>query len=459
MDTLQQERAPNLIHTTWAALIEETLKPVMLVSLAAYWIWQFWYSADARTPISSNTVFTTLYSATLVFACWYLTSRWPRLAIVMWGAGLCAGAFVVGLLLAIQPPNILILLAGLLVAIFLGEATAAATVLAGILPLFILRELWGFSSGEAMSSLGWSAALIALGGQLHRGLQRMIDWSLTSYQQALDNTAEARRRRGELAKVVKELDTAYYRLSRLNASLIEAWQRASEAESRRAELVTTISHEMRTPLNLILGFSEMIMASPESYNHVPLPSVYRPDVTAIYRSSMHLLQLIDDILDLAKADVGKLVIVRQKADLREIALECMTMLEEYIHTKGLELRCNIEPELPPVNIDRLRIRQVILNLLTNAARFTDVGYIEVAARQQGEEILVIVRDTGRGMSPEKVQTIFQEFEAATTNDENWHSGTGLGVPISKKLVELHGGRMWLESEPQKGTTFYFTLPL
>jgi len=294
---------------------------------------------------------------------------------------------------------------------------------------------------------------------LHRGMATQVDWSLTSYRRAIENVREARKRRAEMARLVKELDMAYHRLARANSSLVEAWQRAATAERQRAEMVTTISHELRTPLNLVLGFAEMIISSPESDGGVPVPPGYRSDLHAIYRSSLHLLELIDDVLDLAKADVGMLTLVHESTSIDGVLLDAGAMVKEYLNAKGLDLHFAIEADLPAVPIDRLRIRQVLLNLLTNAARFTETGYVRIGARLQGEAVKVYVEDSGRGIPPGETDKLFEEFATSGKSDLKWHGGTGLGLPISKKLVELHQGHMWVESELGKGTTFCFTLPV
>jgi signal transduction histidine kinase/CheY-like chemotaxis protein len=450
----------DLVRHTWAEFIEKTLRPTVVVVLAAYWIWQIWYGGNTQRPEPSQTVITTLFALALTAITWQILAERAHLAVLLWSVGLSVGAMLSGTLLQTLQPFVIVPVAGLVTALLLGHLAGVAVAIGSLsFPILGAPLLPQFPEGWLIAIVGWSATAVAVGGVLRRGMEHTVDWYLVSYQQAIDNMREARERRAEMVKLVQELDKAYYRLARLNASLIQAWRRATEAENRRAELVTTISHEMRTPLNLILGFSELILASPESYDDVPLPAIYRSDLHAIYRSSTYLLQLIDDVLDLAKADVGKLTIVREETNLDGILTECVQMLEGFGKAKGIELRCHVDSHLPAIVVDRLRIRQVVLNLLTNAVRFTDSGYIELSAVRDGANILLTIKDTGQGISPDRQQTIFEEFGSAPTGDEAWHSGSGLGVPISKRLVELHGGTMWLESAPGRGTTFYFTLPL
>jgi len=287
-----------------------------------------------------------------------------------------------------------------------------------------------------------------------------VDWALRAYDQALRNAQDARDHRAKLVRALKQLDEAHYRLERANAALQLAWRAAEAAEQSRAEFVTNISHELRTPLNLIIGFSEMMLTSPESYGE-PLPASYRGDLNAIYRSARHLLALTNDVLDLARVGTGRLVLTREPVAIAQVINDACDIVREYVIAKGLWLRTDIQPELPLLTLDRLRIRQVILNLLTNAARFTEHGGITVAARREGDWVRVSVSDTGCGIAPDQLPKVFQEFHHTETEQERTpgqFAGFGLGLPLSKRLVELHGGQMGVESVVGQGTTFWFTLP-
>jgi signal transduction histidine kinase/CheY-like chemotaxis protein len=434
---------------------------MLVVSFAAYWIWQLAFVLGSHSiAFPENGLFTTIYGLFLVGLCYKLLQSSPKLSTWVWSLGLSVAAVGATILFRSSLSLFIMPLAHFIAALLLGAIPGAVVAALSLAALFFAR-LHGspLAMGDMAAVAAQCATAVGAGFALHRGMQTMVDWTLASYQNAIHNMLEARERRGEIAKIVKELDLAYQRLARVNSSLVEAWQRATEAERRRAELVTLISHELRTPLNLVLGFSEMIIGSPESYDSVPLPPVYRSDMNAIYRSSRHLLELTDDVLDLARADVGKLALLREDTDVGSVVLEAGAMVKEYVEAKGLALITSVQPNLPQVSIDRLRIRQVLLNLLTNAARFTEAGYIKIDARLQEGTLCVSVEDSGRGISAEQAKDVFQEFGVSTARDEKWHAGTGLGLPISKKLIELHGGRMWLESRLGRGTIFCFTLPI
>ncbi len=299
--------------------------------------------------------------------------------------------------------------------------------------------------------LGWAAT---------NALFTIMGWSLFSYRQAEQNLAEARQHQGHLASVMKDLDNAYYRLERANAALVAAWRKADEAERVKAEFVVNVSHELRTPLNLIIGFSEVISRSPESYRGETLPSAYRRDMNAIYNSARHLLAMIDDVLDLGRIDTGKIALARDEVAPLLLVTEVVDMVRDYIHAKGLDLHVHVEDPLPKLWIDSLRIRQTLLNLLVNAARFTTHGYIRLEVVLKEAEVVFRVTDTGQGIAPQDLPHVFELFH--TTNqppaNDQWHSGTGLGLPISKRFVELHGGQMGVESAYGQGATLWFTLP-
>jgi signal transduction histidine kinase/CheY-like chemotaxis protein len=308
----------------------------------------------------------------------------------------------------------------------------------------------GIVAGGAVTGLlGWAAAYTLL---------TAVQWYLFSFAQAEENMEEARQHRAQLARVLKDLDQAYYRLERTNAALVAAWKAADEAERFKAEFVTNVSHELRTPLNLIIGFSEMMMTSPESYDAVPLPGAYRSDLNAIYHSAKHLLALVDDVLDLARIEAGKLALAREEVDLGTLVADVTSMIRDYIAAKGLQLHVSVPDGLTSLWIDRLRIRQVLLNLLVNAARFTERGAISLDVTHQDEVVVVRVTDTGRGIPEQDLPKVFEEFRSTDQPFSQWHSGTGLGLPISKRFVELHHGSMGVESRYLHGTSFWFTLP-
>jgi signal transduction histidine kinase/CheY-like chemotaxis protein len=397
---------------------------------------------------------------------WWLVTRRFLLSQVVWLAGLF---LTISLSVALfHEPRIAYLYALLPLAgvITLGWPAGVA------MEALTLAALWTgrhaglpvvFPSDEALLVLAGGGFTTLLGWAASDSLLTVVYWSLSSYEQAREMTDEAQRNRGQLARVLKDLDQAYYRLQRANAALLVAWRTASEAERFKSEFATTISHELRTPLNLVVGFTEMMMTSPESYGNAVLPGAYRRDLNAVYTSAQHLLALVDDVIDLARIDAGRIALAREEVDLAALVREATGMVHDYVSAKGLDLQVHLDDNLPLVYLDRLRVRQVLLNLLVNAARFTKQGGITVSAgvAQAGGEVLVRVTDTGQGIPPQELPRIFDEFRPQDDTGESpwvWHSGSGLGLPISKRFIELHHGRMGVESVYQQGTTIWFTLP-
>jgi len=220
-----------------------------------------------------------------------------------------------------------------------------------------------------------------------------------------------------------------------------------------------VSHELRGPLNLILGFSRLMALSPERYGE-PLPGAYRADVATIYRNSRHLSDLIDDILDLSQIEAERLPLAKERVDLEE---EVVKEAAEFVHPlaerKGLTLTLRLAGTLPAVMVDRVRLRQVVLNLLTNAVRFSEKGEITLRTERQRERVLVSVQDSGPGIDADQLPRLFQEFSQAQPAERREVRGSGLGLAISKQLVELHGGEIWVQSTRGVGSTFSFTVPL
>ncbi|MDI7276469.1 MAG: ATP-binding protein, partial [Anaerolineae bacterium] len=229
---------------------------------------------------------------------------------------------------------------------------------------------------------------------------------------------------------------------------------------RRAkeEFVANVSHELRTPLNMIIGFSEMITRAPRVYGG-DLPPKLLADIEIILTSSRHLASLVDDVLDLSQVDAGRMALRREPMSIAESVRAAAIAVTPLFESKGLWLEVDVPEGLPQLYCDTVRVRQVILNLLSNAGRYTDQGGARLQVRHEEDELIVSVSDTGPGISPQDQERIFEPFSQLDGSLRRRHGGTGLGLAISKRFVELHGGRMWFESEVGKGTTFSFSLPV
>jgi signal transduction histidine kinase/CheY-like chemotaxis protein len=379
----------------------------------------------------------------------------------LWFIGLLA-AITLAVVLFQQPAlAVFYLVVPLMGVVLLGRAGAVG------IWLVLLGLLWGLTNLPWPSlspilaiALGISSLLIGIVGWVSSStIITIARWSIYYADEAQRHLREAQEQRAQLAILLKDLDHAYYRLERANSGLVVARKLAEEAERFKAEFVATISHELRTPLNLIVGFSEVMLLAPESYDGVALPGPYRTDLSSIHRNARYLLALADDILDTSRLEAGKIALVREPVHLAALITDAADTMRDYIAAKQLQLLVSIAPDLPKVFIDRLRIRQVLLNLLVNAARFTEKGTITVTVECQAQAVRVRVSDTGCGIAPADLATIFKTFHTSSQQSTRWHSGTGLGLPLSKQFVELHQGTMGVESSLGAGTTCWFTLPI
>jgi len=252
----------------------------------------------------------------------------------------------------------------------------------------------------------------------------------------------------ELHRLYESQHQASQELQRLNEQL----QQASKAKSN---FLANMSHELRTPMNAILGFVEMMLD--EIYGDVPVH--LREPLTDVQTNGKHLLRLINDVLDLSKIEAGRMELVLTEYSVQDVVEIVRTSLQSLALEKGLEFIAASEDDIPLALGDGKRITQCLMNLVGNALKFSKHGRVAVWVEQQGENLLYRVSDTGIGIPKEELENIFGEFQQVDTAITREFSGTGLGLNITKKFVEMHGGRIWVESELGKGSTFFFAIPL
>lgn len=253
--------------------------------------------------------------------------------------------------------------------------------------------------------------------------------------------------------------------TRLYAEQRRTAEHLAQMDQLKSQFLANMSHELRTPLNSIIGFSRLMLKGLEG----PLTDNQRQELNIIYDSGQHLLALINDILDISKINADKMRLHCEEVDLHDLVENLLESTTPLLRGKEVELYDDLPSSLPPVHADRRRLRQILLNLLSNSAKFTKSGWIAVRARevrtlnsQTGSvepSVEISVSDSGVGIPKSKLGEIFQEFTQVDSSDSRRAGGTGLGLPIAKKLVELHGGRIWVDSEPGRGSTFSFTLPV
>lgn len=313
------------------------------------------------------------------------------------------------------------------------------------------------------SHIIWSIALLALTSAVSWLSQRnallALTWASQSTARSIHLAETLRQRQLVLNRTLRAMDEANARLAHANRRLAEATREANEAREAKARFAASISHELRTPLNLIVGFVEVMYKTPNTYDDVVLSPGFLLDLGTVYRNAQHLQRLVDDVLDLAQLDAGKLVLEPVETDIAVPITEAVDTVSSLTTVRGVDLVVNIADGLPRVCIDRVRIKQVILNLLSNAARYTERGTITISAWQDGQEVLCSLADTGAGIPPEQLGRLFQEFERIDTDGPSASKGFGLGLAISKRLIQDHGGRIWAESQVGVGSRFTFSLPV
>ncbi len=307
--------------------------------------------------------------------------------------------------------------------------------------------------------LGLTWATVAVSWLSSTNLYTVLRWALDSQGRAWHTADEVNRRREQLRRTLDSLQHAHAALSRTSRELEEARLEAEESRRVKARFVSNISHELRTPINIIVGFAELVCFSPETYGDFDWPPALREDLVTIWRNAEHLLRMIDDVLDLAQIEASRLPITPEPTDLAQLIRDTMVTASGLLKDSGLELRIEVPESIGPLDLDRTRVRQVLLNLINNAVRATRHGFLEVSASVDAELATVTVRDTGQGIPPDRLELIFEEFEQVDTSLRRPHQGVGLGLAICRQFVRLHGGRIWAESVLGEGSAFHFSLPL
>ena len=243
-------------------------------------------------------------------------------------------------------------------------------------------------------------------------------------------------------------------VNRMSDELGRLYRELETASRHKSDFLATMSHELRTPLNAIIGFSEVL----HEQMFGKLNERQLDYVKDVLEAGRHLLSLINDVLDLAKIEAGRMDLELSQVALPDLLRSAISMHSERAGRNGIALGLTSEPAEIGITADERRLRQIVFNLLSNAVKFTPTqGRVDVSAHALDGNVEIAVTDTGPGIAADDLETIFEEFEQ--TADGKKAEGTGLGLPLSRKLVELHGGRLWAESEPGRGSTFRFTLPI
>ncbi len=444
-------------------LLEKKLRTLVLTIGAMYSLWYLIAGATQPDEVTIIAFPLTLFVITISALPLVILRSRLLLAQIIWLTGLTL-AIILSVHIFQQPLLLLFsALLPLIAAVTIGwQASVVVEFLLGIALWLVLPDmevqLLPTISSLRIAVLVAGAISGVLGWAVTNTLFLLTVWALYSRKQAREKMKEAFEQRLELNQTQEDLIQANQELARMSGRLQTLYQDAEEQRHEKQRFAANVSHELRTPLNMIIGFSEMIPKLSPVYG-VELPPALLSDIAAIQRNSEHLSQLIDDVLDLSQIDAGRMVINKEWSSLQEMINEAVVATRVLFESKNLYIKTDIEPDCPQVFCDTTRIRQVILNLLSNAGRLTREGGVTIRAWHEGGDALVSVQDTGPGIREDKIQKLFEPFGQLDVSPENIKGGSGLGLSISKQFIEMHDGKMWVESEPGTGSTFYFSLPV
>ena len=265
----------------------------------------------------------------------------------------------------------------------------------------------------------------------------------------LKNQVNARTR--ELKQINSEMEV---RIIERTAELALAMEKAQSADRLKSAFLATMSHELRTPLNSIIGFTGILLQRLGG----PLNEEQEKQLKMVYNSARHLLSLINDVLDISKIEAEQLNVVSETFNLRETVEKVIKTSQPLAENKNLKLTAEIAPEIGLMKSDRRRVEQILLNLVSNAVKFTEQGFVRMKCEIQNGKIVIAVADSGIGIRPEDMDKLFNAFQQIESGITRKYDGTGLGLSISRKLANLLGGEIRVESEWGKGSTFTFLLP-
>ena len=311
------------------------------------------------------------------------------------------------------------------------------------IPLTVGNEVFGALLIYALETEAFDSTEVSLLDELGKNISHGIT--------TLRLRKERERAMMALERSRRELE---FRVEERTSELKAAKERAEAADKLKSAFLATMSHELRTPLNSIIGFTGIILRERVG----PLNDEQKKQLNMVRSSSQHLLALINDVLDISKIEAGQMQLAHENVDLRQILEKTERSTRPLADGKGLTLGLEIAPEVDTVMGDGRRVEQVLLNLLSNAIKFTEKGSVKIVCESEEGNVVVKVIDTGIGIKPNDMETIFETFRQIDSGLTRKYEGTGLGLSISKKLVESMGGRMWATSTWGSGSTFGFFLP-
>ncbi|MGZ4788577.1 MAG: ATP-binding protein [Terriglobales bacterium] len=299
------------------------------------------------------------------------------------------------------------------------------------------------------------AALNQIAGELTQPTPQSVVEELQEQNHELLRTLQTlHERQAELAQLNSELEDTNRGVVALYAELDDRAEYLRKASDIKTRFFSNVSHELRTPLNSIVSLASILLDRIDG----DLSPEQEKQVNYIRRSAEELIEMVSDLLDLAKFEAGKITVKPQPFEVSAIFSAMRGAIKPMLRAKPVELIFEEEPGLPTLNSDDAKVTQILRNFLSNALKFTDSGEVRVTAKRDGTNIVLSVKDTGIGISPEDQEKVFEEWSQLDNQAQRRVKGSGLGLPLSRKLAELLGGKIWLESELGKGSTFYLSVP-
>jgi len=439
-------------------LQEEAFFPIMIATCLLGMFLAVFITGSAKDPIKVALIGLVLI-LTSVLAFFDLQNGYTR-SMMLNFTGWILATILSNLWFPFAPLSSLLILPVALSAFFLDLRMGLCVCLLNSIAIFPLTHFFTYmpfiNSWIVATLASW--VILFISWLFIHSLSGVVLWSWRNYYLGQQQLEQAREHQGELSQAMKDLADTNLQLARLNQLLNIERQRAEEAERVKTEFTANVSHELRTPLNMIIGFSEAILNAPATYG-MRLPQTLLADIAAIYRNSQHLTNLINDVLDISQIESHRMTINRDWYSLADIIQEAAQSIQPFLESRGLYLKTNVSPDMPPNYCDRTRIRQVILNLLSNAGRFTERGGITIEAGIDDKQVTITVTDTGLGIAEADLSKLFEPFHQLDSSLHRKHGGSGLGLNISKRFVELHDGRMGVRSQMGTGSSFWFTLPI